>query len=204
MRTAPIGLFFAGQPDDLIDAAIAESAVTHFDPRCRLACAGYDAALAAAAYDHADRRTVAAAAVGAIDEAARRLVAREPGDAERTRAACLALRDDLRAADADDPDVYGDALHLHRHAGFVRVAFRLAFWHLLHTDSLEAALVDVANRGGDADTNCAIVGALLGAVVGEQGIPAAWREVVMSALADRPDDPLATNYHPRALLALAR
>jgi len=33
----------------------------------------------------------------------------------------------------------------------VRVAFRLAFWELLHAPSVEAALIDVVNRGGDAD-----------------------------------------------------
>ena len=35
----------------------------------------------------------------------------------------------------------------------MRVAFRLAFWHLAHTPSYEAALIDTVNRGGDADTN---------------------------------------------------
>lgn len=204
MRTAPIGLFFAGQPDDSIKASLAESAITHHDPRCRLACAGFNAALAAAAHERAGRREVAAAAIHAIDSAARFLIEREPDDAGLTRAACLALRDDMCHADGDDPDLYGEELHLHRHAGFVRVAFRLAFWHLLHTESIEAALIDVANRGGDADTNAAITGALLGAVVGEQEIPVAWRQAVLSALADRPDDALATDYHPRALLALAR
>jgi hypothetical protein len=47
------------------------------------------------------------------------------------------------------------ARFLHRSPGFVRVAFRLAFWHLMHT-SWRDAVVDVASRGGDADTNAAI------------------------------------------------
>ena len=42
--------------------------------------------------------------------------------------------------------------------------------------------MDVANRGGDADTNAAIAGALLGAFWGEEAIPARWRRLVLSAL----------------------
>jgi hypothetical protein len=85
--------------------------------------------------------------------------------------------------------------------GFVRVAFRVAFWHLAHTDDFEAALVDVVNRGADADTNGAITGALLGARLGVDAIPARWRAAVDGALAGQ-SGPWATTYHPRELFAL--
>src|SRR5262249_38705405 len=93
-------------------------------------------------------------------------------------------------------------VHLHRHEGYVRVAFRLAFWELLHAPDLRAGLIDAVNRGGDADTNGAIAGALLGARHGADGIPASWRERVLGALAGDAG-PLATLYHPRELLRLA-
>ncbi|WP_230411713.1 ADP-ribosyl-[dinitrogen reductase] hydrolase [Denitromonas iodatirespirans] len=41
-------------------------------------------------------------------------------------------------------------------------------------DDFEAGLVDVVNRGGDADTTGAIVGMLMGARIGRRGIPQRW------------------------------
>src|SRR5205085_1133084 len=43
MRTAPIAVHFAGDEPALIAAAIADSLLTHADPRCVLACAAFDA-----------------------------------------------------------------------------------------------------------------------------------------------------------------
>jgi len=49
-----------------------------------------------------------------------------------------------------------------------------AVMQALHQDDFEAALIDVVNRGGDADTTGAILGMLMGARVGASGIPARW------------------------------
>ena len=135
----------------------------------------------------------------ALDEAAARLDALGD-DRDRITAAHAALTTDLDAATADDPDVYGERLHLHRHQGFVRVAFRLACWQLVHAPDVATGVIDVANRGGDADTNAAIVGALLGARDGLARLPRRWVERVHDA---RPaDEALATRYHPHALVEL--
>lgn len=45
---------------------------------------------------------------------------------------------------------------------------------LLETDSVESCLIDVVNRGGDADTTGAIAGMLAGALYGPRSIPARW------------------------------
>lgn len=42
----------------------------------------------------------------------------------------------------------------------------------------EAVLIDVVNRGGDADTTGAIAGMVMGALAGESGLPSAWRKAV--------------------------
>jgi ADP-ribosylglycohydrolase len=96
-------------------------------------------------------------------------------------AACDEISSDLMAATAKDPGLYAPKLHLHRHQGFVRVAFRLAFWELFHAPTFEAALIDVVNRGGDADTNGAITGALLGSFYGESAIPSRWAGPMLRA-----------------------
>jgi len=183
MRTAPIGVFFAEDREALRRAAREDSAITHYDPRCQEACTAFDAAIASAV-------SGAAAEPMAVWEVARAEISR--GD----------LVADLDAARADDPELYSEDLHLHRHQGFVRVAFRLAFWELLHAPSFEEGLVDVVNRGGDADTNGAIAGALLGAVHGEDAIPEAWRRAVVDALMGGPPGALRDRYHPRVLLGL--
>ncbi|MBK7073943.1 MAG: ADP-ribosylglycohydrolase family protein [Myxococcales bacterium] len=201
MRAAPLAVAYCARPDALIDAALAEAALTHFDPRCRLAQAAYDAAIAAAVRPDGAPTAAAmlAAARAALDEAAARLDA-VGDDRDRITAAHAALTSDLDAATADDPGLYGERLHLHRHQGFVRVAFRLAFWQLVHAPDFAAGVIDVANRGGDADTNAAIVGALLGARDGLATLPRRWVERVHDARP--PDEALATRYHPRALVEL--
>jgi ADP-ribosylglycohydrolase len=202
MRTAPIGVRFAGDPDAAARAGAAESSVTHFDPRCRLACAAFDAVIATAVLAPTSMDAFAVAR-RALDLVAADLERDEPEDAREVADARDALRRDLDAAERDDPDLYGAELHLHRVQGFVRVAFRLAFWELSHAPSLEAALVDVVNRGGDADTNGAITGALLGAVHGASAIPERWTRAVLGALEHDPPGPLRDALHPRALVALA-
>jgi ADP-ribosylglycohydrolase len=202
MRTAPIGVAFA-QHDRarLIEAAIADSLITHGDPRCALACAAFDAAIADAI--RSERPALLDAARSALAIGAQRLAARwsDPEDRACVERAQADLERDLVAAAAVVPDVYGDDLHLHRRGGFVRVAFRLAFWHAAHTPSWRDAVVDVASRGGDADTNAAIAGALLGARDGESAIPEAWRLRVLGATQPGPAD-WAEAHHPRRLLAL--
>lgn len=54
---------------------------------------------------------------------------------------------------------------------WVRRAVGSAFWALWHTDSFEEGLLTVVNQGGDADTNGALTGALLGVKYGYSSIP---------------------------------
>lgn len=203
MRTAPIGVFFAKDRAALIDASLRESAITHFDPRCQLACAVFNGTLAAAITGPgslkkeqllAETRTV-------LTVAADELAQRHPDVIREVQDASTALQEDLSFALKDDPELYGPELHMLLKEGFVRVAFRLAYWELFHAPSFEAALIDVANRGGDSDTNAAICGALLGAVYGEGAIPGRWRDTVLDALSSS-RGPFAERYHPRQLLTL--
>jgi ADP-ribosyl-[dinitrogen reductase] hydrolase len=197
MRTAPIGVLLAPLVDERRLLSLSDSAVTHFDPRCQLACAAYNAAIAHAVAPGASARGAYRAARAELEPVMALLLARHPEIAAEVRAAGTDLAADLDAAEEDDPGLYGDELHIHRMAGFVRVAFRLAFWHLLHAPAFAPAVIDAANRGGDADTNAAIVGALLGALYRVDGIPPHWIAAVLAApglAAGRAD------YHPRVFV----
>jgi hypothetical protein len=44
---------------------------------------------------------------------------------------------------------------------------------------LEEGVVNTAKKGGDADTNAAVCGALLGAVYGIQGVPSDWVKSIL-------------------------
>ncbi|MGB5831120.1 MAG: ADP-ribosyl-[dinitrogen reductase] hydrolase [Thiohalocapsa sp.] len=59
-------------------------------------------------------------------------------------------------------------------SAFIVDTLRAVFQALFATDSFEAALIDVVNRGGDADTTGAIVGMIAGAFYGPAALPARW------------------------------
>jgi ADP-ribosyl-[dinitrogen reductase] hydrolase len=63
-------------------------------------------------------------------------------------------------------------------SGFVLDTLECAVWAWWHHDDFSQALITVVNMGGDADTNGAVTGALMGAYLGLQAIPRSWRERV--------------------------
>jgi ADP-ribosyl-[dinitrogen reductase] hydrolase len=54
--------------------------------------------------------------------------------------------------------------------GVIDIAFMWSFYYLNKEISYNKALKDILLRGGDTDTNAAIVGGLLGAAEGIDGI----------------------------------
>ncbi len=194
-RTSPVGVFLSSRPDERIATALDDCALTHYDPRCQLACAALNGSLAAAIEKAgvATAETLWEAAQTDLALAAAELAKRSQADVLPTQDALEQLKADLAAARDDDPMLYGPELHLHAQPSPVRVAFRLAYWELLHAGSLKAALIDVANRGGASDVHGAVVGALFGAWQGEEAIPRRWQGPVLEA-------PRLGEHHPRALL----
>lgn len=58
--------------------------------------------------------------------------------------------------------------------GFIVPTLRAVFQAILATTGFEAGVVDVVNRGGDADTTGAIAGMILGALYGTDALPKRW------------------------------
>ena len=77
-----------------------------------------------------------------------------------------------------------------RSSGYVVHSFEAALWCVGQGGDFREVILRAANLGDDADTTAAITGQLIGALVGETGIPAewldrlAWRERI-AQLADR-------------------
>lgn len=166
MRCAPVALLDWRDGEALVVHSRDTCRLTHFDPRCEWSCVAVNSAIAAllAGEDNAvevARRTVA----GRCEELDRALAA-----ATTTPVAVLRL-------DGWDQ-------------GYAILTTQAAFAALTGGGSFEEALCDVVSKGGDADTNGAVAGALLGARDGYAQIPARWRGGLVGreelvALADR-------------------
>lgn len=59
-------------------------------------------------------------------------------------------------------------------SGYIADTIPAVFQSFFDTDDFEGCLIDVVNRGGDADTTGAITGMLAGALYGTAGIPVRW------------------------------
>jgi ADP-ribosyl-[dinitrogen reductase] hydrolase len=82
-------------------------------------------------------------------------------------------------------------------SGFIVHTLKVVFQAFFEQESFEATLVDVVNRGGDADTTGAIAGMLAGACYGQQSIPERW------SIKLNPKIVMACRQQTRELLALA-
>jgi ADP-ribosylglycohydrolase len=91
-----------------------------------------------------------------------------PGDSEGAVASAYSYLQSTtnEAAEWMENAIDGDLPDAHPQAGYVRIAFTYAFYHLKQRSSFRAALSDTLARGGDTDTNACIVGGLIGAYRG--------------------------------------
>lgn len=143
---------------DAVDAtASALCRVTHFDARCVASCACVSVAVAGLLQGLAP------------EEAAQ--VALERGRRH--------LDDEDVLAEFDwytSPDRALDELELDepRTIGFTLKTLGCGMWALRSGRDFRQAMTDVIRSGGDADTNAAVAGALLGAAVGFAGLPESW------------------------------
>ena len=146
MRVSPLGIWAAGDPERAARAAREDSALTHPNPACVEACAGYAAAIAVGVAG-GDRNAMLDAALGIASGAARESIQRGAAG----------------AAPAE----------FEKRMGWVLVSLQNAFYRLMRED-FETALIATVSCGGDTDTNAAIAGALLGAAHGRETIPSRW------------------------------
>jgi ADP-ribosylglycohydrolase/fructose-1,6-bisphosphatase/inositol monophosphatase family enzyme len=173
MRISPLGIYgYRKLEDELWAMSEAESMLTHPHIICRQACALYVCAIAdAIQFGH----KAAEVYQRTVDLAERRKVEKP-------------LMDALRQADIEPPRMGAN------HA-WVLIAFQNAFYQLLNASSTGEAIANTAKMGGDSDTNAAIAGALLGAVLGRDSIPYRWRMLVLSC---RPHEAVRPA-HPRPI-----
>lgn len=155
MRCIPTGALIADR-DRRRDLTDRVSSVTHALPVCRDSCIVYNDVVAALV-DGADFEDAVLDAVS---------------DARIDKEVRDAVFDVLAAGpDAPMPVEYGNK------QGWVLGSLRTAVWAGMQPDG-EQALIDVANAGGDADTNGAIAGGLIGARDGMSALPDRWLDAI--------------------------
>ncbi|MCI0507537.1 MAG: ADP-ribosyl-[dinitrogen reductase] hydrolase [Gammaproteobacteria bacterium] len=87
-------------------------------------------------------------------------------------------------------------IHREMPSGYIVETMQVVLQAFFTTDSFEDCLINVVNRGGDADTTGAIAGMIAGCYYGLEAIPARWLSQLDHAVAD------ACELQARALLAL--
>jgi ADP-ribosylglycohydrolase len=158
MRIAPLGVWGFRIPEaELVDAARSESRLTHPNPTCGDASALYCIAIRHLVLEAGDGE-------GAV-RAARRWA-----DRLGNREVSAWLEDAMNGVDV------GYAPQI----GFVKYGFTHAFRHLAAGTGYAESLRETLSGGGDTDTNACIVGGLVGARVGEEGIPENMKKALLS------------------------
>jgi ADP-ribosyl-[dinitrogen reductase] hydrolase len=166
MYCAPLGLAYANRGEELLDVAPELSALTHYDERCRTAVLAVTVANAALARGQSSEGVVAAALTAVVE--------REGGEELEYLVEIAGVGRQI-----DGPD-----------QGFCLFTAGVALQSLLGTGDFEVEVNRVVALGGDTDTNAAVAGALLGALVGEAGLPRAWLDRLQDGMAIR-DEALA-------------
>lgn len=145
MRCAPVALALAGAPEERVAlATLAQARVTHHHPLT-------DAATLAVV------GMIQSAILHANPVAGIREVMARANQLARTHPALH-----FRGRPMENP------------SGYIVDTMRAVFQSIDLNDNFESALVDVVNRGGDADTTGAILGMIMGALHGEAGLPERW------------------------------
>jgi ADP-ribosyl-[dinitrogen reductase] hydrolase len=157
MRIAPLALACQTPRKTLASIVRAESTLTHYDPlaaeSCMVMVTLIRAFLYAPEYDFQCNEL-------------KELLGRLSAD----------MDDQVHAAALADCD---QAAHQARNeTGFVLTALAVGCAAVCNFDSFEQGLVWAVNLGGDADTNGAVAGSMLGAKFGIEAIPARWRAVL--------------------------
>lgn len=149
MRCAPVAIYNWNDPVKLVEDSILTSRITHYDPRCCWSCVAVNTAIAAMLRDE-----------------------------EPYPAAQEAIKDQCHELEYALRDSQTSALELmsldREDMGYTILTTQAAFTALREFDSFEAGIIAVVHKGGDADTNAAVAGALLGAKYGMDAIPQRW------------------------------
>lgn len=147
MRLAPVALMYGHDEAQLQAMAALSSRTTHAAPECLDACRLFAVALS---------RALAG------------------GDKQQVLALSSLELDSPRIREIAQGTWMGKSREQIGSSGYVVHSLEAALWCFARHNSFEAAVLEAANLGDDADTTAAITGQIAGAFWGRGGIPAHW------------------------------
>lgn len=168
MRTTPIGVICMDKSEDeTFQAAISMGAITHADPRCALAVAIVSSLVRGLCRGEiAKEEDVDALLERAWTHVVKSAPSKPLDRAEYHKHVHIESLDALVLCD--------------RTMGYVYKCLGSALWCLRQVlrgdEDFRSAMVKLVMCGGDADTNGAVAGALMGAHCGRKALPAEWRD----------------------------
>jgi len=202
MRIAPVGIYFAGNNQKIIHAAVEISLVTHRDPRglssaAALALAVGEAACSKPPYRADDLLEKLLPNVRQAEQYIKTTLPDQPPQHYHQFSDALAALADLIHTSpkhaltqiAENAAKATDSKNITATHPFVLASVVTSFWYFLHhIESIEEAICQAVNSGGDSDTIGAMTGALAGALHGSSAIPSQWphtlhnhRQVILRA-----------------------
>jgi len=113
-----------------------------------------------------------------VSDAACEFIALSVQDFMRGEPLRSVYRGRIRPLIADHPEFSFRRRRRENPSGWIVETMQVVLQSLLETGDFESCLVEVTNRGGDADTTGAIAGMLAGALYGLDAIPARWRKAL--------------------------
>jgi ADP-ribosylglycohydrolase len=192
MRAAPLGLLFGEDTRSMIEATLEQSVMTHLDPRCSAGALAVAGAVSLAAKRAPVRNEEFLGAIAALTAPADQSVA----EAIRGLGRWAHLAPDAAARrlheEQLDPAFNGEWCGI---SAFVTPSVVWSLYAFLRTpDDYWATVCTAIGVGGDTDTMAAIAGAISGARLGAEALPAR----LVERLNDR------GGWGPDALIELAR
>ena len=157
MRLAPIVMLYASSLSDAVEYAAASSRTTHGCTEAVDACRMFACMLV-----HALR--------GASKEAILQAPVEDIEGIWEESSVCETINEIANGSyrQRDPPTIKG--------SGYVVRSLEAALWAFDRSDSFREGALLAVNLGDDADTTGAIYGQIAGAMYGEEGIPAEWRD----------------------------
>ena len=173
MRAPVIGVTFAGQPGQMKEFVKRTTVITHTDPKAWLG----SLAIAQAAAMAATGVDVTA------DDYVQKLQQLTAGASDAALQEFMLLIEEVRTSLNTGKEIDELIHHLHLEKGVSGYIYHtlpvVLFLWLRHQNDYAGAVESVIRLGGDTDTTAAILGAIVGARTGRNGIPQQWLEGII-------------------------
>ncbi len=148
MRNAAVVLATYWDLDTVLHNCEEVCKLTHFDPRCTDSCKVHGFLLSSELNGHSPSQKELEQFISNLDIRIRDYIQ-------------FPIKDDIAALQVDDAKTIGYTLK----------ALSVALWAFYHANDFESGVRTIIEEGGDADTNGAIAGSLLGTKFGYSAIP---------------------------------